>query len=514
MGIEPRPQDSRPLAVPPGSAAASLARLDKRIAAGEAEVPELGGPPVTPGTPEEVQVELAEELVRGTWPSLADTLDDVERFVRRFVVFARPEAIVGVVLWVAHGHAIGQSETSPYLSVTSPEKRSGKTRLLEALELIVARPWRAVLPSEAVVYRKIAADGPTLLLDEVDAVFGPKTAAHHEGLRALLNAGNRRGVTVPRIVGEGKKMRVEEFPVFGAKVVAGIGNLPDTIADRSIPVRLVRRARGEDVERFRQREAEDLAAPIRDALAWHAETLELAGYRPTIPEALDDRQADGWEPLLAIADAAGGEWPERARLAALALAGAREWDDDSLGVQLLADVRGVFQERATDRMSTADLLDALREIEESPWAEGRDGRSLGPHGLARLLKPFDVRPKTERFGDRVVRGYLAAAFAEPWDRYLPPPSTTPVGTATPLTQARKDAPDRAPVNTVADYAAPEKEGREDRNAASGNGAEQIPWPIVSDFACSDYPAHQSAELHVRDPAGEWRCLACWPPEAG
>jgi hypothetical protein len=246
----------------------------------------------------------------GTPASLADVLDAAHASVLRYVVCPSPHEPVAVVLWVAHAWAVAAAETSPYLAVTSAEKRSGKSRLLDVLEQLAPRPWRAVTPSEAVVFRKLAQDHPALLLDEVDAIFGTKRQADsNEGLRAILNAGNRRGTTVPRMVGEGKHMRVEDFAVFGPKAIAGIGKLPDTVADRSIPVRLERRARSEPVAKFRIREAEPAALPIREALEGYLSPLidRLAHARPDIPHQLGDRAQDGWEPLLAIADAAGGE---------------------------------------------------------------------------------------------------------------------------------------------------------------------------------------------------------------
>jgi len=159
----------------------------------------------------------------------ARLLDDVQAFLRRYVVLTDAQA-TAVVLWAAHTHAIDAFEVTPFLAITSPEKRCGKTRLLDVLELLVANPWRAVMPSEAVVYRKIAADAPTLMLDETDAIFNTKNT-NTEPLRALLNAGNRRGTSVPRCVGP--TQQVVNFEVFGPKALAGIGLLPDTVADRS-----------------------------------------------------------------------------------------------------------------------------------------------------------------------------------------------------------------------------------------------------------------------------------------
>jgi hypothetical protein len=182
-------------------------------------------------------------------------LQDIAGFLTRFVVFAKKAQVTVVALWVCHTWVIEAADTTPYLNVSSATKRAGKSLLFDLLELLVRRPWRVATPSEAVLFRKVSADGPTLLLDEADAIFGPKTA-NYEGLRALLNAGHRRGTKVPRCVGEGAKVRVEDFEVFCAKGVAGIGSLPDTVSDRAVGMRLQRRAKNETVERFRYRDAD------------------------------------------------------------------------------------------------------------------------------------------------------------------------------------------------------------------------------------------------------------------
>src|SRR5690242_1567528 len=160
---------------------------------------------------------------------LRTVLDDVISFISRYVVCTEAQR-TAIGLWVIHTHAIGAAEATPYLAVTSAEKQRGKSRLLDVIAQIVARPWHAIEPSDAVLFRKIEKDKPTLLLDETDAIFGPNTPSR-EPLRGLLNAGNRRGATVPRCVGEGSKIEVVDFEVFCAKAFAGIGRLPETIAD-------------------------------------------------------------------------------------------------------------------------------------------------------------------------------------------------------------------------------------------------------------------------------------------
>ncbi len=360
--------------------------------------------------------------------SLGEALDMAYGYILRYVVCPSPHEPVAVVLWVAHAWAIEAAETSPYLAVTSVHPRSGKTRLGETVEQLVPRPWRAITPSEAVLFRKLEQDHPTLLLDEVDAIFGTKRQAEsHEGLRAILNAGNRRGTTVPRMVGEGKRMKVQDFSTFGPKVVLGIGELPATIADRSIPIRLERRARSEPVAKFRAREAEPAAVPIRDALEGHLAPLidRLAHARPDVPHQLGDRSADGWEPLLAIADAAGTDWSVRARAAAIALSGERadDMDDAPLSLLLLADLRAIFDRRGTDKLMTAQLLEDLAADDERPWREWRDGKALTSHGLGRLLRGYQSSPPCSVLvaeGTR-GRGYHRAAFEGAWARYLPSP---------------------------------------------------------------------------------------------
>src|SRR5439155_1048392 len=237
-------------------------------------------------------------------------------------------------------------DATPYLAVTSPEKRCGKTRLLEVLQQLVPKAWQAAGVSEAVLFRRIARDGPTLLLDEVDAVFGNRGEGT-EGLRAALNAGNRRGTVVSRCEGKGQTLR--DFPVFCPKVLAGIGALPDTVADRAIPIRLKRKTAKERVPRFRFRDYAVEAAREREALAAWATTATgaLRTAEPAVPDALHDRAAEAWEPLLAVADLAGGEWPSRARAAALELHGA-EPDTDSVRVQPRRAIFEVSDEHADD----------------------------------------------------------------------------------------------------------------------------------------------------------------------
>jgi len=158
-----------------------------------------------------------------------------------------------------------------------------------------------------------------VLIDEIDTVFGDK-AGPVEGIRALLDSGNRRGTPVPRAIAQGRGYALVEFDVFCPKATAGIGGLPDTVLDRAIVISMERRSRAEPVERLRESRVRVVAAPLRDALSGHIGEMDgFTVLEAELPEDLDDRAQDGWEPLLAIADAASGHWPRTARQAADAI---------------------------------------------------------------------------------------------------------------------------------------------------------------------------------------------------
>jgi len=354
--------------------------------------------------------------VSPTWQSSSghEVLDAIVAFILRFVVLSQCQA-EAIALWVLHTHALEAAEATPYLNITSPEKRSGKTRLLETLELLVARPWFTGRVTPAVLARKVDLERPTLLLDESDAAF-KSDKEYAEALRSILNTGYRRGGKSSLCVGQGAAIGYKDLSTFCPKAIAGIGKLPDTVADRSIPIVLKRRAPNEQIERFRQRNAEQEASLLRQQIIQFLSVTPLSDTEPDIPQELDDRAADCWEPLLAIADAAGDDWPRRAREAARALMTGEDREDESLGVQLLADIKLVFEENP-EQISSADLVSALIQIEESPWGD-MHGKPINARRLARLLKPYGIRPQTIRIDDKTPKGYRQADFQDVWMRYL------------------------------------------------------------------------------------------------
>lgn len=367
--------------------------------------------------------------------NLAGVLDALVSFIQTYVVTSAAQADA-IAVWIVHTWTIGSFGSTPYLSITSAEKRSGKTRLIEVLSLLVLDPLPAVNATEAALFRSLEQRPRTLLLDEVDAVFGPK-AHDHEDLRALLNSGYRRGVPVLRCVGEGSKQIVKSFDVFGCKVLSGIGELPDTIADRCVRIRLKRRAPGEPVERLRQNRPPEDAAILREqSKTWADEhDQDLQDARPALPDELDDRAQDAVEPLLAVADLAGGTWPERARAALVELRRGDESSvESSLGVELLADIRAAFDLDGVDRLSTAQLIERLADDEEGPWLDWRGAGHVKPRTIGRLLGAFGVSSRTIRLDDgNTAKGFLREQLTDVWTRYLSSPSQEGVLSVTSVT---------------------------------------------------------------------------------
>jgi hypothetical protein len=327
-------------------------------------------------------------------------------------------------------------ESTPRIAFLSPEPGSGKSRALEACELLVPRPVNAVNVSVAYLFRKVGDENgrPTILYDEVDTVFTAK--GENEDIRGLLNAGHRKHSVVGRCVVYGKRIETEETPAYCAVALAGLGDLPDTILTRSVVIRMRRRAPTERIEPYRRRDVEEQADDLRGRIeAWAAQVFDrMLTARPTFPAGVEDRNADVWEALLAVADAAGGDWPERARSAAAALVAQSRQSTPSLGVRLLADLRTVFG--SSDRLGTEAILKALHAMDEAPWSDLR-GRALDARGLAIRLKPYGVTSKNLRGDGGVLKGYDRADLLDPWARYL---SLSPQEAATSATGATSGPP--------------------------------------------------------------------------
>jgi hypothetical protein len=354
----------------------------------------------------------------------AEVLDEVAAFIGRYVAFPSEHALTAVTLWAAHTHAANLFYVTPRLVLDSAEAGSGKTRVLELLNLLVRLPEMTISVSTAALFRLISMQPHTILFDEVDAIFNPKNGGNYEDLRALLNAGYKKGATIARCVGDAKSMKVQRFSVFAPVALAGIaGGMPATILSRAVIVHMRRRSRNEHVEPFYEEDAAVEAAPIRQALAdWVTGRAEaFAAARPRMPDGVVDRPAEVWKALLAIADEAGQRWPDAGRDAVryfvLATASA-----PTFGTRLLTDLRALFAGR--DRMATAEILDALVNADDRPWGD-LGGKPLDARRLSKELGRYGVGPAAFNTGRGTAKGYTTyptvdnLGLADAWDRYLP-----------------------------------------------------------------------------------------------
>lgn len=347
----------------------------------------------------------------------ADLLNHVCDAIKKYVAFADEHQPVAITLWIAATHALPAWHHATRLAITSPQKRCGKSRLLDVVAALSWFPLLVANATTAAIFRSIGGDdsqAPTLFFDEADAFFGTKRAAeHHEDLRALLNAGWQRGRPVMRC---GAGHAPAEFCTFAMASLAAIGRLPDTVTDRAINIGLKRLGRLEHVSAFRLRRDGQQLNDLRDRLsAWVRDEKRLkvlASAEPSMP--VEDRAADAWEALMAIADEAGGDWPTKARAACMALVDAADADDEeqSTSIQLLADIRQVFDDKRGPFLASTELARALCAITDSPWSDF----GLTPSRLAFRLRDYQIKPTRDATGS--FRGYRLMDFRDAFDRYL------------------------------------------------------------------------------------------------
>src|SRR6266545_1996753 len=461
-------------------------------------------------------------------PEGAGLLAELHAALCRYVVLPSPEAADAVTLWIAASHAQPAWEHAPRLAVVSPLKRCGKSRLLDVVAETCHAPLITVNATIAAVVRSLGDDPPTLLVDEADALWGSKKQAdNNEDLRGLLNAGHQRNR--PMLRWDAAARSLEQLGTFAMAMLAAIGELPDTIMDRAVVVRMRRRAPGEHVDPYRTRRDAPPLNQLRDRLTgWAREHLrELQHAQPAMP--LEDRAADTWEPLVAVADLAGGDWPARARTAATVMtaAEAQQEEDTSASVRLLGDLRELFDQADAEALYSATILDALHKLDEAPWADWY-GHPLRPRELANLLRDYGVRPRDVReHGTGPQRkGYTRSDLHEPWARYVPRQPRQPQHDDEPAAQhGRGPVADGEPVSAtsataasdVADVAegeAPSATGTTSTNAhvahvadtagANGNGW-RFNQPMAPCAVCG-------TDTSNRAPSGRPLHLGCPHPE--
>jgi putative DNA primase/helicase len=345
----------------------------------------------------------------------AALLNQIAVTLERFVV-APKEAIIAASLFILHTFAFDLGDISPIMFITGPTKRCGKSKFLAILLRLVFRPFAASSATAAGIYRIIELFHPTLCIDEVDAFV-----RGDEQLRGLINSGHTRDAAfhLGCAATADNDFEPRRWSTWTPKIFSGIGRLADTIEDRAIILNMVRRRKGEPCERLRYgTRFDDIPRQALRFVNDHAEAIKSGN--PSLPDALNDRAADNWTPLLILADLAGGDWPTKARRAAVALSGGDNGESLGLNGQLLGDIREVFAGAGADKLASKDMAERLTQIEGRAWAEyGKQRRPISPNQLANLLRGFGVSSRTIRIGDSTVKGYNMADFLDAFSRYLP-----------------------------------------------------------------------------------------------
>lgn len=336
-------------------------------------------------------------------------LDEIEKTLKRFVIL-EPHEYAAVALWVLHTYCFDSRSYTPRLHIRSPDKRCGKSVFLNILKELCHKPILASSMSAKAMFRMIDREKPTLLLDRYEVLASePKC----EELRTVLHSGfESHGITY---LVDGEQREPVGYCTFSPVIMAGIGQIPDMIYDRSISIEMRRKLTSEPVERYRDFKG---AALRRKCVRWvHDQASLIPNRKPVIPTGLDDRQADMWELLLVLAELASDAWAEKARAAALRIGNRSE--TASLSEMLLTDIHTAFTSKAADRLKTDDILAVLNDQTNRPWSTICHGREMTAQKLSSLLSGFKIRPGSIRLSQGTAKGYLRNQFEDAWRRYVP-----------------------------------------------------------------------------------------------
>ena len=336
----------------------------------------------------------------------------IVKAIQAYIVLSE-HAARSCAVWTVYTFLAEHFLVSPRLCISSPVMGCGKSTLTDIISRLVLRPLKASNATAAAIFRVVEMHKPCLLIDEGDTFVQLS-----EELRGILNSGHRHDGAVLRVVGEEMEPRL--FATFSPCSVALIGDLPPTLADRSILVALKRRRPADgDVKSFSLDEVGHLDLLARQSARWAEDhAVEIAATKPEMPDGIINRARDNWRVLKAIATVVGGEWPGYIDAAALA-AQARTGEETSQLEQLLADVKAVAFDGDDEEVRSADLVQRLVELEGRPWAEmGKSDKALTQNKLARMLKPVGIGPENVGPKDARARGYRREQFDEAFERYL------------------------------------------------------------------------------------------------
>ncbi|MEC7702976.1 MAG: DUF3631 domain-containing protein [Pseudomonadota bacterium] len=360
------------------------------------------------------EIEAWHEPVDGMW-----LFQELSSTFKSYLALQQYQA-EALSLWCLFSYCIDANNIAPKLLIYSPEKRCGKTTLLDVLLGLVNNPIQASNITPAALFRVIDTYQRTVVIDEADTFINDMPE-----INGIINSGHRRSAAyVIRTVGDNHEPR--QFSTWAPTIIAMIGKPADTIVDRSIMIEMRRKRPDESINRFIYNKAIDgLSVLAQKCKRWvidHYDLLQDAD--PDMPKELNDRATDNWRPLIAIAAQISNECLDTAYLAAISLSDIKDDEDgDSIGVQLLKSISDILDaDNLFTKIPSADLLDKLYEMEDRPWAEWNRGKPITARQVAKHLKPFGITPRTIRIMQRTQKGYERSQFEDAFSRYLSLPS--------------------------------------------------------------------------------------------
>ena len=316
----------------------------------------------------------------------------IQKTFNRFLVLPN-DADVAITLWIMFSWVHNAFDYSPILNVWSPTKRCGKTRLLKVIRRLVPKPLSTSNITPSAIFRSVERDEPTLLIDEADTFLSAS-----EEITGVINSGYERdSAYVTRNEKVGDEYIPTQIRTWCPKVLAGIGNRKETIIDRSLSIHMMRISRQRKVERY-SRQVYDEMDHINSMLQrWRNDNGDKLddlynNSLPNTPDCLNDRATDIWNILLTIADHIGGAVPDIARKSSVVIS-YEEDEPESSPVELLEHILRASKDKGWSESTGNDICRELCQFEDAPWSEVNNGKPITPNKLARMLKPFKVKPK-------------------------------------------------------------------------------------------------------------------------
>ena len=341
-------------------------------------------------------------------------IDEIKKQIKQFC--ALPENYLApIVLWIIGTYCFNAFRVYPKLCIYSPQKRCGKSTLMEVIDALAFNSLMASNVSPAVIYRVIEKYQPTLLLDEADAWLVGRNA--DEAMRGIINSGHTK-TTAKILRCDGDKNEPKSFSTWSPMVIGMIGKPQATIVDRSIMVPMRRKLKNESLIKLSVDYKETCMILRRCILRWSDDNLEALRNTNIIPPLLNnDRAMDNWTATFNLAHLIGEPLLTEINHSYLAINN-EELDEEDIGIVLLKDIKNIFEQESIETMHSFFIINKLVMMEDRPWREWRRGAAMTANSLANILKPFNIRPKDIRHGGSVRKGYDKKEFLDAFNRYI------------------------------------------------------------------------------------------------